>query len=47
MKYGLQHEDEVEQFYAQNFGGSVFKVGFVINPRVPHLGCSPDRREGI
>ena len=44
MKYGLEHEDEVAQFYAQNFGRSVFKVGFVINPRVPHLGCSPDRR---
>lgn len=45
MKYGLEHEDEVAQFYLQNFGRSVFKVGFVINPRLPHLGCSLDRRE--
>ena len=44
MKYGLEHENEVAQFYAQNLGRSVFKVGFVINPRVPHLGRSPDRR---
>ena len=44
MKYGLQHEDEVAEFYAQHFGRNVFKVGFVINPSVPHLGCSPDRR---
>ena len=44
MKYGLQHEDEVAEFYAQHFGRNVFKVGFVINPSVPHLGCSLDRR---
>ena len=44
MKYGLQHEDEVAEFYVQHFGQNVFKVGFVINPSVPHLGCSPDRR---
>ena len=44
MKYGLQHEDEVAEFYAQHFGRNVFKVGFLINPSVPHLGCSPDRR---
>ncbi|KAK2564580.1 hypothetical protein P5673_012037 [Acropora cervicornis] len=44
MKYGLQHEDEVVEFYAQHFGRNVVKVGFVIDPSVPHLGCSPDRR---
>ena len=44
MKYGLQHEDEVVEFYAQGFGRNVVKVAFVINPSVPHLGCSPDRR---
>lgn len=43
MKYGLQHEDEVVEFYAQHFGWNVVKVGFVINPSVPHLGRSPDR----
>ena len=42
MKYGL--EDEVAQFYAKHFNRDVVKVGFVINPSVPHLGCSPDRR---
>ena len=44
MKYGLEHEDEVAQFYVKHFKRDVFKVGFVINPSVPHLGCSPDRR---
>lgn len=44
MKYGLEHEDEVAQFYAKHFNRDVVKVGFVINPSVPHLGCSPDRR---
>ena len=44
MKYGLQNEDEVAEFYAQHFGRNVLKVSFVINPSVPHLGCSPDRR---
>ena len=44
MKYGIEHEDEVAQFYAEHFNRDVFKVGFVINPSVPHLGCSPDRR---
>lgn len=44
MKYVLQHEDEVAEFYAQHFGRNVFKVGFLINPSVPHLDCSPDRR---
>lgn len=37
MKYGLQHEDEVVEFYAQGFGRNVVKVGFVINPSVPQL----------
>ena len=44
MKYGIEHEEEAAQKYAQNFGREVFPVGFVINPSLPHLGCSPDRR---
>lgn len=39
MRYGIQHEDEAAQF-----GRAVYPVGFVINPSLPHLGCSPDRR---
>lgn len=35
MKYGLEHEDEVAQFYANYFNRNVFKVGFIINPSVP------------
>lgn len=30
--------------YADQFGRAVYPVGFVINPSLPHLGCSPDRR---
>lgn len=44
MKYGILHEDEAAQLYAREFGRDVYKVGFVINPSVHHLGCSPDRR---
>ncbi|XP_068728761.1 uncharacterized protein [Montipora capricornis] len=44
MKYGIEHEEEAAQQYVQQFGRNVFPVGFVINPSLPHLGCSPDRR---
>ena len=44
MRYGIEHEDEAAQFYSQQFGRETYRVGFVINPSIPHLGCSPDRR---
>lgn len=44
MRYGIQHEDEAANQYADQFGRVVYPVGFVINPSLPHLGCSPDRR---
>ena len=44
MTYGIEHEEEVAQQYVQQFGRNVFPVGFVINPSLPHLGCSRDRR---
>ncbi|XP_015779800.1 PREDICTED: uncharacterized protein LOC107357681 [Acropora digitifera] len=44
MRYGIQHEDEAANQYADQFGREVYPVGFVINPSLPHLGCSPDRR---
>ena len=44
MRYGIQHEDEAANHYASQFGRAVYQVGFVINPSLPHLGCSPDRR---
>ena len=43
MRYGIQHEDEAANQYADQFGTAVYPVGF-INPSLPHLGCSPDRR---
>ena len=45
MKYGIEHEEEAAQQYVQQFGRIFFfPVGFVINPSLSHLGCSPDRR---
>ena len=44
MRYGNQHEDEAANQYADQFGRAVYPVGFVINPFLPHLGCSPDRK---
>ena len=44
MRYGIQHEDEAASQYADQFGRVVYPVGFAINPSLPHLGCSPDRR---
>ena len=44
MRYGIQHEDEAANQYADQFERAVYPVGFVINLSLPHLGCSPDRR---
>ena len=44
MRYGIQHEDEAANQYANQFVRVVYLVGFVINPSLPCLECSPDRR---
>ena len=44
MRFCIQHEDEAAYQYADQFGRVVYPVGFAINPSLPHLGCSPDRR---
>ena len=44
MRYRIENEDDVALQYSQHFVRAVFPVGFVLNPSVPHLGCSPDRR---
>ena len=44
MRYGIEHEDKAAQFYSQQFGRETYRVGFVINPSIPHLSCSPNRR---
>ena len=44
MRYVIQHKDKEQNEYADQFGGAVYPVGFVMNPSLPHLGCSPDRR---
>lgn len=38
------HEDEAANKYADKFGRAIYPVGFVINPSLSHLGCSPHRR---
>jgi YqaJ-like viral recombinase domain len=43
MKYGIEHEDEAAEAYANQTGRRVHRVGFVINPTCTFLGCSPDR----
>lgn len=44
MKYGVEHEDEAAQYYSEQSRNTCYKVGFIINPSLSHLGCSPDRR---
>ncbi len=43
MKFGLENEPVAANVYARTFAKNVFTVGFVINPSVCFLGCSPDR----
>lgn len=38
------HEDDAANKYADKFGRAIYPVGFVINPSLSHLGCSPHRR---
>jgi len=44
MKYGIQNEGVAADLYTAKFERETHQVGFVINPCLPHLGCSPDRR---
>lgn len=44
MTYGIEHKEEAAWQYSQQFGRNVFPMGFVINPSLPLLSCSPDRR---
>ena len=44
MQYGVDHEDEACQAYANHLKVNIYAVGFIINPSASHLGCSPDRR---
>ena len=44
IRHGITHEDEAAQAYSQVSGNGILPVGLIINPSIPHLGCSPDRR---
>ena len=44
MKYGIEMEPVAAKVYANTFGRNTYKVGFIINPSVSYLGCSPERR---
>ena len=44
VRHGITHEDEAAQAYCQVSGNGILPVGMIINPPIPHLGCSPDRR---
>lgn len=44
VRHGITHEVEAAQAYSQVSGNDILPVGLIINPSVPHLGNSPDRR---
>ena len=49
LKHGRDYEDEAAEKYCdymKNIGRpvQVYLSGFVVNPQLPHIGCSPDRK---
>ncbi|CAG2195530.1 unnamed protein product [Mytilus edulis] len=44
MKFGIEHESAAAKLYSDITGNNVYLCGFVMNPSVPHLGSSPDRK---
>ena len=44
VRQGIIHEEEAAQAYSQVSGNGILPVGLIVNPSVPHLGSSPDRR---
>ena len=44
VRHGIIHEEEAAQAYSQVSGNGILPVGLIINPSIPHLGSSPDRR---
>ena len=44
VRHGIIHEEEAAQAYSQVSGNDILPVGLIINPSIPHLGSSPDRR---
>lgn len=44
MKYGLEYEPIAAKLYSEVTDNNVYMCGFVINPSVPYLGASPDRK---
>lgn len=44
VRHVITHEDEAAQPYSQVSGNGILPVGLIINPSIPHLGCSPDKR---
>lgn len=44
MKYGLENKPVAAKMYSELTGNNVYLCGFVINPSIPYLGASPDRK---
>lgn len=44
MKFGLENEPVAAKLYLEISGNNVYLCGFVINPSIPYLGASPDRK---
>lgn len=41
-EYGIRTESEAREWYEKYLGIAVTKLGFVVHPQAPFLGCSPD-----
>ncbi len=44
MKSGIEKEPAAVKKYCNTFSRNAYRVGLAINPSLPYLGCSPDRR---
>lgn len=41
-KHGIAMEEKARRFYEKATGNKIQQVGFMVNHRIPWLGCSPD-----
>lgn len=41
-EYGIRTESEAREWYEKYLGIAVTKLGFVVHPQAPFIGCSPD-----
>lgn len=44
MKFGLENEPVAAKLYSELTGNNIYLCGFIINPGIPYLEASPDRK---